>query len=130
MIKLKYFVFIITLLFIRCHYYSDKLVVKNNTGETICYETLTKTKQGIYSQNSGGGTIEPNNSSSPPVRNSIEASIQENNDSLYVVFNNCKDLEYVNSNLNTIIASKKYKFQKYSEKDLAEINWTVEYNGK
>lgn len=120
----------ILLLFTSCHYYSDKLVIKNNTEESICYETLSKNNDGIYNQNSGGGTIKPNTLSSPPVRNSIVSNIQENNDSLYIVFYNCKDLEYVNNNLNTIIANKKYKHQKYSEKDLVDINWKVEYNGK
>lgn len=126
--KIKYFLLINTFFIISCHYTDDKLIIKNNSQNEICYETLIKSKK-KYDQISGGGKIKINGSESPSVRSSISKEINENssNKILYIVYYNFEDLQFVNNNLNTIVNNKKFKVDKYSLKELDSMNWVVSY---
>lgn len=126
--KLKYFLLTFTFIMISCHYKKDKLKIKNNSQNIICYETLIKDKN-IYYQVSGGGRISNNSFDSPSVRSPISNEIEENSSDkvLYIVYYKIEDLEFVNHNLNTILSNKKFKVEKYSLKELDSMNWVVSY---
>lgn len=129
--KLKYLILICSFILYSCHYHSDKLKVKNNTQESIGYETLAKNQKGIYYQVSAGGEIKAHKSDSPPTRGSIEYNVfkEHKDDFLYIVFYNLKFRDYVYKNINKIATDNRFCVKKYSESELDKSNWIVEYNG-
>lgn len=129
--KFKYFILIFSFMFYGCHYHHDELTVKNNTKESIGYETLAKDQDGIYYQVSAGGKINADNSDSPLTRGSIEYDVfKENNDDfLYIVFYDLKFKDYIYENINKIAMDNRFYVKKYSKSELKKSNWIVEYNG-
>ncbi len=131
--KSNYFALAILLLLVGCHYHEDNLVIRNNSNKTICYHTLTKSvTSGEYYGVSGGGEIEAHKTNSPPVRGSIEYSIENepSDKNLYIIFYDCKHLESINKDINSSVESGKYQVNKYSSEELKKVNWKISYNVK
>lgn len=121
------------LLLVSCHYHDDNLVIRNNSNKTICYETLTKSVgDNEYYQISGGGKIKAHETDSPPVRGSIENSIENepSDKNLYVIFYDCKQLEFINKDINNSVESGKFQVNKYSKEELEKANWYINYSEK
>ncbi len=131
--KIKYFALAILLLSAGCHYHQDKLIIKNNSNKTICYHTLTKSvNDGEYYEISGGGEIEAHNTNSPPVRGSIQYSLEneQSDKNLYVIFFDCKLFDFVVKDMTKSVESGKFQVNKYSSKELIKADWKIKYTNK
>ena len=129
--KTNLFLFLNLLLLSSCGYQQDKLVVVNNTKDTICYGTLTKDKKdGIFYSVSGDGEINPHEKSSPPVRGTVEFNMQDRNadGNLYVMYFSPKDRESVYENIDNAAKSGKFKIEKFSKEELDKKNWVVNHS--
>ena len=126
-----FFLYISLLLLSSCCYHQDRLVIVNNTNDTICYGTLTKDKKdGEFYSVSGDGEINPYEKSSPPARGTVEFNIQDRNadGNLYVMYFSPNDRERVYGNIDNAAKSGKFKIEKYSAEELDTQNWVVTHN--
>ena len=131
--KTNYFVLVTFLLSISCHYHEDNLIIKNNSNKNICYQTLTRSVvDGEYYEISGGGEIESHKTDSPPVRGSIENSIEDkqSDKNLYVIFYEWKQFDFIIKDITKSVESGKFQVEKYSNKELKKSNWKINYNEK
>ncbi|WP_309847731.1 hypothetical protein [Flavobacterium sp. 2755] len=124
--------FFLTFLFLtmNCHYKKDKLKIKNNSAKYIYYHVLVKYRnENVYYGPSIGGKVDPGNFDSPGIRGSIlhEMNTNSYDKTLYIVYFNEKDREYVFKNENIILFDKRFKNDKYSIKELDSMNWVVNY---
>lgn len=129
----KYLVVFTAFIFLNCHYRKDELVITNNTNDEVCYETLAKNKkQNIYFQASAGGKIKPHGRDSPLVRGSIKYTIQDSlaDNTLYIVFYNLKEREYIYKNINNLVGNGKYIVRRFSRKELDKKKWMISYAAK
>lgn len=128
--KLKYILLALTFIILSCHYKKDKLKIKNNTTKDICYHIILKYRdENTYYGPAIGGRIKPNTYDSPGIRGTILNEINKNsyNKTLYIVYFNVKDREYVYKNENTIIFNKKFHVDKYSIRELDSMKWIINY---
>lgn len=130
---IKYLLTLFAFLMVGCCYQNDKLLIINKSKREIYYTTLLKSKvDSTYFSNSGGGNIEINGTSNPIVRQSISSTIDELSAEkmLYVVYFDLKEQEFVYKNINSILTNPKVKVNKYSKKELENLNWILEFNDK
>ena len=126
--KTNLFLYISLLILSSCGYHQDKLVIVNNTNDTICYGTLTfDTVDEIYYSVSGDGEINPHGKSSPPTRGTIEFNIQDRNadGNLYMMYFSTKDRDGVYKDIDKAVKSGKFKVEKYTSEGLNKQNWVV-----
>ncbi|WP_337968720.1 hypothetical protein [uncultured Flavobacterium sp.] len=128
--KLKYILLALTFIILSCHYKKDKLKIKNNSAKDIYYHVILKYRdENTYYGPAIGGRIKPNTYDSPGIRGTILNEMNKNshNKTLYIVYFNVKDREYVYKNENTIIFNKKFHVDEYSIKELDSMKWIINY---
>jgi hypothetical protein len=130
---MKRLFFLILFVFLGCSYHKDKLIIKNDSKEDICYEIFIKTKNDngnfVYKIVSAPQEFNVLNESSPIVRNYLSDEMDEFScDSiLYLYIYDKVDKENFYKNMDSIIYSKNAKFYKYSKKELDSMNWIISY---
>ena len=130
--------FYLMLLFISllssCRYSRDeKLKVINNSNTKIWYQVLIKYKnENSYLHVGVGRELQELAEDNPIITRDIKDYMDEfsYNKTLYVIYYDNTDMEYVHKNLEFLIDSKKFRVDKYSQKELDSLNWVVKYNVK
>lgn len=128
--KIIYIFLSLTLIITSCHYKKDKLKIKNNSKKDIYYHLILKYRnEDTYYGPAVGGKIKPNTYDSPGIRGTLLYEMNKNsyNKTLYIVYFNVKDREYVYKNENTIIFNKNFNVDKYSIKELDNMKWIINY---
>ncbi|SNR73837.1 hypothetical protein [Flavobacterium sp. ov086] len=128
--KLKYIFLTLTFIILSCNYKKDKLKIKNNSTKDIYYHIILKYRdENTYYGPAVGGKIKPNTYDSPGIRGTILHEMNKNSydKTLYIVYFNVKDRDYVYKNENTIIFNKNFYVDKYLIRELDSMDWIINY---
>lgn len=132
--KPKYFLLPLILLTIGCHYNNANIIIQNDTDKEICYSTLAKNLDNTFYEISAGGKIDSHNSESPIVRGGsdrLKTDIDTYSDkSIYFVFYNPKDQQYVFKNVDSMLNTGIIKIMKFRKNELEKMNWKIMYTEK
>ncbi|AWA29433.1 hypothetical protein HYN48_04655 [Flavobacterium magnum] len=121
-----------TVLASSCHYKKDQLLIRNNSNEQMCYETIINGKDGYY-RVSAGGTVEAHAEDSPIRRSPIIGPLEENaaGHILYIVFYKPTHKFIIDNikadNIDNIVKSGKVTISKYTLDELNKMKWVVQY---
>ncbi|MBF4465161.1 hypothetical protein [Flavobacterium sp. LC2016-12] len=130
----KLFLFLLFCMIAGCHYHKVNMTIRNETDKKIGYSTFALTDENKLYDISSGGDIDPNGYDSPFVRGSsdgIKTDINSYPDkSIYFVFFNCEDREFVNKNIDSMFKMGKLKLMKFSKTELDSLDWKIVYTGK
>lgn len=134
--KSRYKLFLILLSFITvgCHYHKVDMIIRNETDKKVGYSTFAVTDENKLYDISSGGEINPHSYDSPFVRGSSDGLKTDINSypdkSIYFVFFNSEEREFVNKNIDSMYKMGKLKLIKLSKTELDSLDWKIVYSGK
>jgi len=130
----KLFLFILSFMTVGCHYQKVDMIILNETDKKIGYSTFTLTDENKLYDITSGGEIDPHNYNSPFVRGSSDGLKTDINSypdkSIYFVFFNSEEREFVNKNIDSMFRMGKLKLIKLSKKELDSLDWKITYTKK
>ncbi|MEI7510416.1 MAG: hypothetical protein WCJ62_13250 [Flavobacterium sp.] len=136
----KYLYVFISMIIISCNYNKDKLNVQNNTEKDIWFIVMCKNKienkyyftqiqSLVYSKELASGVFQVFGTNNKSCEKILKNRLYDKK--LYIVFFDPKEtgpIEDINPNL--VFNNKKIIVKMYTKKELDDMDWIVEYDGK
>jgi len=127
----KWFVSLLFITTVGCHYHRSNLIIRNKTNKKIFYSTLAKEVTGEFYNISSGGQVESDRSDSPFIRgrsDGFKTDIDSYSDKLiYIAFFESEEKQYVYKNVDSMMKTGKLKVMKFSKKELDSLDWEITY---